>query len=345
MEADLERLAVGEAALRAGVRAAEAGEEAAARALLASRAAAGRTPAQRLGAAGAARLQRRGRRERPRRARRLMPSPAVERHAEAMRRIWHDGTLQEPPSAGDGGLRGSARPTRSRPSCCAGARTPDGGGCGRKIGFTNVAVMREYGVCRADLRLPLRPHADPRRVRPRRAHRSLGTAAAEDRAGDRRSSCAAARRDAATPSRCSNRSNGWRRGSSWCSAITRAGSSRRPTRSPTRASTRATPCGAPLLSRRTWHRPAGGRPRRLPDRAAANGEVAAEGGGELVLGSPLLALAHLIEVAGRSAGPSAARGRRARHDRHAHRGAARRSRGRPGRPASAGSRPRRWSCS
>ena len=52
VEADLERLAVGEAAARAGVRAAEAGEEAAARALLASRAAAGRTPAQRLGLLG-----------------------------------------------------------------------------------------------------------------------------------------------------------------------------------------------------------------------------------------------------------------------------------------------------
>ena len=49
VEADLERLAVTEAAARAGVRAAEAGEEAAARALLASRTAAGRTPAQRLG--------------------------------------------------------------------------------------------------------------------------------------------------------------------------------------------------------------------------------------------------------------------------------------------------------
>ena len=49
VEADLERLAVGEAAARVGVRAAEAGEEEAARALLASRAAAGRTPAQRLG--------------------------------------------------------------------------------------------------------------------------------------------------------------------------------------------------------------------------------------------------------------------------------------------------------
>jgi regulatory protein len=49
VEADLERLAVGEEAARVGVRAAEAGEEAAARALLASRAAAGRTPAQRLG--------------------------------------------------------------------------------------------------------------------------------------------------------------------------------------------------------------------------------------------------------------------------------------------------------
>ena len=49
VEADLERLAVGEAAARAGIRAAEAGEESAARALLASRAAAGRTPAQRLG--------------------------------------------------------------------------------------------------------------------------------------------------------------------------------------------------------------------------------------------------------------------------------------------------------
>jgi regulatory protein len=49
VEADLERLGVAEAAARAGVRAAEAGEEAAARALLASRAAAGRTPAQRLG--------------------------------------------------------------------------------------------------------------------------------------------------------------------------------------------------------------------------------------------------------------------------------------------------------
>ena len=66
--------AVGEAAARAGVRAAEAGEEAAARALLASRAAAGRTPAQRLGLLGAAGLQRRGRRERARRAR------VVERH-------------------------------------------------------------------------------------------------------------------------------------------------------------------------------------------------------------------------------------------------------------------------
>jgi len=49
VEADLERLAVGEAAARVGVRAAEAGEVEAARALLASRAAAGRTPAQRLG--------------------------------------------------------------------------------------------------------------------------------------------------------------------------------------------------------------------------------------------------------------------------------------------------------
>jgi regulatory protein len=52
VEADLERLAVGETASRAGVRAAEAGEEAAARALLASRAAAGRTPAQRLALLG-----------------------------------------------------------------------------------------------------------------------------------------------------------------------------------------------------------------------------------------------------------------------------------------------------
>jgi regulatory protein len=52
VEADLERLAVGEEAARAGVRAAEAGEEAAARALLASRAAAGRTSAQRLGLLG-----------------------------------------------------------------------------------------------------------------------------------------------------------------------------------------------------------------------------------------------------------------------------------------------------
>jgi regulatory protein len=49
VEADLERLGVGEAEARAGVRAAEAGEEAAARALVASRVAAGRTPAQRLG--------------------------------------------------------------------------------------------------------------------------------------------------------------------------------------------------------------------------------------------------------------------------------------------------------
>jgi regulatory protein len=49
VEADLERLGVAEVAARAGVRAAEAGEEAAARALLASRIAAGRTPAQRLG--------------------------------------------------------------------------------------------------------------------------------------------------------------------------------------------------------------------------------------------------------------------------------------------------------
>jgi SOS response regulatory protein OraA/RecX len=49
VEADLERLAVADAAARAGMRAAEAGEEAAARALLATRAAAGRTPAQRLG--------------------------------------------------------------------------------------------------------------------------------------------------------------------------------------------------------------------------------------------------------------------------------------------------------
>ena len=30
-----------------------------------------------------------------------MPSPAVERHAETMGRIWEDGTLLEPPSAGD----------------------------------------------------------------------------------------------------------------------------------------------------------------------------------------------------------------------------------------------------
>jgi regulatory protein len=49
VEADLGRLGVADIAARAGVRAAEAGEEAAARALLASRTAAGRTPAQRLG--------------------------------------------------------------------------------------------------------------------------------------------------------------------------------------------------------------------------------------------------------------------------------------------------------
>jgi regulatory protein len=49
VESDLERLAVGEAAARVGIRAAEAGEVEAARLLLASRAAAGRTPAQRLG--------------------------------------------------------------------------------------------------------------------------------------------------------------------------------------------------------------------------------------------------------------------------------------------------------
>ena len=49
VEVDLERLGVAESAARAGVRAAEAGEEEAARTLLASRAAAGRTPAQRLG--------------------------------------------------------------------------------------------------------------------------------------------------------------------------------------------------------------------------------------------------------------------------------------------------------
>ena len=48
VEADLERLGVGEAAARAGVRAAEAGRRPGAR-LLASRAAAGRTPAQLLG--------------------------------------------------------------------------------------------------------------------------------------------------------------------------------------------------------------------------------------------------------------------------------------------------------
>src|SRR4051812_48720711 len=47
VEADLERLAVGEEAARAGVRAAEAGEEAAARAPLAPRTAAGRPPAPR----------------------------------------------------------------------------------------------------------------------------------------------------------------------------------------------------------------------------------------------------------------------------------------------------------
>lgn len=52
VEADLERLGVGEAAARAGLRAAEAGEEAAARALLASRDARGRSPAQQLGLLG-----------------------------------------------------------------------------------------------------------------------------------------------------------------------------------------------------------------------------------------------------------------------------------------------------
>src|SRR4051812_27313742 len=49
VEADLERLAVGDSALRAGVRAAEAGEEGGARPWLASRRGAGRTRAQRLG--------------------------------------------------------------------------------------------------------------------------------------------------------------------------------------------------------------------------------------------------------------------------------------------------------
>ena len=52
VQTDLERLGVGETAARAGLRAAEAGEEAAARALLASRAARGRSPAQQLGLLG-----------------------------------------------------------------------------------------------------------------------------------------------------------------------------------------------------------------------------------------------------------------------------------------------------
>jgi 2-oxo-3-hexenedioate decarboxylase len=74
-----------------------------------------------------------------------MPTPAVERHAETMGRIWEDGTLREPPSAGDDAFGVdeayaiSAELLRRREE--AGWRP-----LGRKIGFTNSAVMREYGV-------------------------------------------------------------------------------------------------------------------------------------------------------------------------------------------------------
>ncbi|MDX6598250.1 MAG: hypothetical protein QOE87_2137 [Gaiellales bacterium] len=75
----------------------------------------------------------------------MMPPPALERHADTMLRIWDEGLLQEPPSAVDGGFgiveayAISAELLRRRET--AGWRR-----LGRKIGFTNSAVMREYGM-------------------------------------------------------------------------------------------------------------------------------------------------------------------------------------------------------
>ena len=341
VEADLERLAVGDSALRAGVRAAEAGEEEAARALLASRTAAGPHAGPAARVAGAARLHRRGGRERARRARRLMPPPAVERHAETMRRIWDDGTLQEPPSAGDEAFgiddayAISAELLRRRED--AGWQR-----LGRKIGFTNIAVMREYGMSapifgyvydrtlihgesgRAALSLAgtVQPKIEPeivfklRRSPPRTRDPVALLAAVEWIAqGFELVQCHYPNWVFAAPD-----------------AIADSGFHARYA------------VGAPTpVDEDDVARPAddlaGFRIELL-----LNGEVAAEGGGELVLGSPLLALAHLIEVlAGLPGHPPLAAGELVTTGTLT--AALPVVPDRPGRPASAGWGSRRWSCS
>ncbi len=222
-----------------------------------------------------------------------MPSPAVERHAGTMRRIWDDGALQEPPSAGDEAFGIDEAYAISAELL---RRREDAGWqrIGRKIGFTNVAVMREYGMS-----APIFGYVYDRTL----IHAESGRAAL---------SLAGTVQPKIEPE-----------------IVFKLRRSPPPTRDPVALleavewlaqGFELVQCHYPgwvfaapdAIADSGFHaRSAVGAPTpvegddiaRLADDLAGfeielllNGEVAAEGGGELVLGSPLLALAHLIEV-------------------------------------------------
>jgi 2-keto-4-pentenoate hydratase len=222
-----------------------------------------------------------------------MPSPGVEPHAEEMRRIWDDGVLRAPPSAGDDGFgideayAISAELLRRREG--AGWRR-----LGRKIGFTNLAVMQEYGMA-----APIFGYVYDRTL----IHAESGRAALAlggtvqpkiepEIVFKLRCSPPATRDPVALLESVEWLAQGFElvqcHYPGWVfaapDAIADSGFHAR------YAVGEAAPVDPDALA-------------RLADDLAGfriellrNGEVAAAGGGELVLGSPLLALAHLIEV-------------------------------------------------
>jgi 2-oxo-3-hexenedioate decarboxylase len=222
-----------------------------------------------------------------------MPSPAVERHADTMRRIWDDGVLQQPPSAGeepfgiDEAYAISAELLRRREA--AGWRR-----LGRKIGFTNSAVMREYGMS-----APIFGYVYDRTV----IHAESGHAALSlggtvqpkiepEIVFKLRHNPPPTRDPVALLESVEWLAQGFElvqcHYPDWVFAAPDAiADSGFHARYAVGAPTPVEPDALPRLADELA---------RFRVELLLNGEVAAEGGGELVLGSPLLAFAHLIEV-------------------------------------------------
>jgi 2-oxo-3-hexenedioate decarboxylase len=222
-----------------------------------------------------------------------MPSPGVESQADAMLRVWDDGVFQKPPSGGEGRFGiGEAYEISAEL-----LRRREGAGwqrVGRKIGFTNAAMMREYGMSapifgyvydctlihaesdRAALSLggTVQPKIEPEIVFKLRRRPPL------------------TRDPVALLESVEWLAQGFElvqcHYPGWVFAAPDAiADSGFHARYAVGAPTPVAPDGIARLADDL----AGFRIELL-----LNGEVAAEGGGELVLGSPLLALAHLIEV-------------------------------------------------